>query len=74
MCGLYSRAACNQERLMMARVRYIIIFFECVDLWPKIIKSNSRSERKNIILLRIWSKIINAPSEKISTRCECVND
>ena len=23
MYGLYSRAACNQERLMMARVRYI---------------------------------------------------
>ena len=24
MYGLYSRAACNQERLMMARVRYIL--------------------------------------------------
>ena len=23
MYGLYSRAACNQERLMMARVRYL---------------------------------------------------
>jgi hypothetical protein len=23
MYGLYSKAACNQERLMMARVRYI---------------------------------------------------
>ena len=27
MYGLYSRAACNQERLMMARVRYIKITF-----------------------------------------------
>ena len=26
MYGLYSRAACNQERLMMARVRYVIFF------------------------------------------------
>jgi hypothetical protein len=25
MYGLYSRAACNQERLMMARVRYMEI-------------------------------------------------
>ena len=25
MYGLYSRAACNQERLMMARVRYIFL-------------------------------------------------
>ena len=25
MYGLYSRAACNQERLMMARVRYLAI-------------------------------------------------
>ena len=24
MYGLYSRAACNQERLMMARVRYLM--------------------------------------------------
>jgi hypothetical protein len=27
MYGLYSRAACNQERLMMARVRYVYIFY-----------------------------------------------
>ena len=26
MYGLYSRAACNQERLMMARVRYLLNF------------------------------------------------
>ena len=26
MYGLYSRAACNQERLMMARVRYVVSF------------------------------------------------
>jgi hypothetical protein len=29
---LYSRAACNQERLMMARVRYPIAF-SIVVLW-----------------------------------------
>ena len=27
MRGLYSRAACNQERLMMARVRYLDVWF-----------------------------------------------
>jgi hypothetical protein len=36
MYGLYSRAACNQERLMMACVRYIyFLFLDLVALKPK---------------------------------------
>ena len=32
MYGLYSRAVCNQERVIMARVRYLTRFFWNVDL------------------------------------------
>ena len=39
MYGLYSTAACNQERPMMARVRYLIIsvsdFADCSELLQK---------------------------------------
>ena len=31
MYGLYSRAACNQERLMMARVRYIYSVYKSMQ-------------------------------------------
>ena len=33
MYGLYSRTASNQERLMMARVRYILLFDKPVSIY-----------------------------------------
>ena len=40
MYGLYSRVACNQERLMMARVRQSqIIFYTFGQFWTKILKN-----------------------------------
>ena len=32
MYGLYSRTACNQERLMMARVRYMQMEFDVLHI------------------------------------------
>jgi hypothetical protein len=46
MYGLYSRAACNQERLMMARVRYITIYL----LYLKFILGMCVGEKRTLII------------------------
>ena len=60
-CGLYSRAACNRERLLMARLRYVISFYKnqiqrfIIQKYDKIVFFNSNFSTLPLDLFELYT-------------------